>query len=100
MRVSQRAVVAGLTLLASQGAAQAARPSGFLRDTTLENGLSVIVVRNATVPFVTLEMAFRAGAFVQQVPEYEGLPHLIEHLLCRSDGGAFSDDADKIDASW
>ena len=86
---------------ASTAYAQRTQLDSMVRDTTLENGLQVIVVRNATIPFVTLEMVFKAGAFVQQVPEYAGLPHLIEHMLFRSDGeGAFAQEADEIDAQW
>ena len=94
------AIVLVLPVLATAASAQRARLDSIVRDTTLENGLQVIVVRNATIPFVTLEMVFKVGAFVQQIWEYAGLPHLVEHMLFRSDGGSFAVDADEIDAWW
>jgi zinc protease len=99
-RVWLSGLAVALMALATTASAQRARLDSIVRDTTLENGLQVIVVRNATIPFVTLQMVFKSGAFVQQVPEYAGLPHLIEHLLFRSDGGTFGKDADDIDAAW
>ncbi|HEX7938352.1 MAG TPA: pitrilysin family protein [Gemmatimonadaceae bacterium] len=92
-------VVVAMYALATPAASQSILATA-VRDTTLQNGLQVIVVPNTSAPFVTVETVFRSGAFVQQVQGYEGLPHLIEHLLFRSDGGSFSTDADKIAASW
>lgn len=74
-----------------------------VRSTTLENGLQVIVVQNPTIPFVTLQMVFRAGSFTQTTAAEEGLPHLIEHMLFRrgdTRGDAFDEEASKIQASW
>ena len=102
-RVAQLAglpALAALAALADPALAQRARLESILRDTTLENGLQVIVVRNRAIPLVSIQMAFRGGAIVQQVPEYAGLPHLIEHILFRSDGGDFAEKADAIDADW
>ena len=75
----------------------------MLHTRTLENGLQVIVVKNSTVPFATVEMVVRTGAFTQSSPAELGLPHLIEHLLFRQgdEGGesSFQRDLNKIDAS-
>jgi zinc protease len=46
----------------------------------LANGLEVIVVENHGSPLVTVEVAVRAGSFVE-APEYSGLSHLYEHLF-------------------
>ena len=54
-----------------------------INDTTLPNGLHVIVVENHTVPLVTIEIAVRNGAFTQ-TPEYEGLAHLYEHMFFKA----------------
>ena len=71
---------------------------------TLANGLEVIVLPDASVPIVTVELAVRNGSFTEP-PELNGLSHLYEHMFfkpnqavllyqCQSvlnAGGAFSD---------
>ncbi len=66
-----------------------------LRDGTihvreLSNGLDVVVVQSASIPFATVEMAFRAGAFTQTSTALHGLPHLLEHMLFQQNERAFS----------
>ena len=46
----------------------------------LDNGLQVILVRNPTVPLVTIEIAVKTGATCES-PEYDGLAHLYEHMF-------------------
>lgn len=46
----------------------------------LANGLDVIVIENHSSPLVTVEIAIRAGAFVES-PEFNGLSHLYEHMF-------------------
>jgi zinc protease len=60
--------------------AQAALP---VRDTTLSNGLHVIVVENHAVPLVTVELDVKNGAYTQ-TPEFEGLAHLYEHMFFKA----------------
>jgi zinc protease len=60
--------------------AQAALP---VRDTTLANGLHVIVVENHAVPLVTVELDVKNGAYTQ-TPEFEGLAHLYEHMFFKA----------------
>ena len=71
----------------------------MVRDTVLANGLHVIVVRNPTVPLATVRVVVRTGAFTQFTPQDEGVPHLLEHMLFKSDEGpgGFSDDAYKAE---
>lgn len=97
-----------LQLGAQAPPAPAAGPSVRLRDgaiaaRVLENGLQVIVVRSDAIPFVTTELALRAGAFTQVNAEDQGVPHLLEHMLFRkADRGAegtISRRASAIDAS-
>src|SRR4051812_17709941 len=45
-----------------------------IRDTTLANGLQVIVIENHAVPLVTMELDVKNGGYTQ-TPEYEGLAH-------------------------
>lgn len=78
----------GCVLAAMVASALPAQKSRFgrdvLRDTTLENGLQVIAIRNPSAPFATVMVAFRAGAFTQASEQVEGLPHYIEHLIFKS----------------
>ena len=54
-----------------------------IRDTTLANGLQVIVVENHAVPLVTVELDVKNGGYTQ-TPEYEGLAHLYEHMFFKA----------------
>ena len=66
-------------------AAPAVLPAQALpvRDTTLANGLHVIVVENHSVPLVTVELDVKNGAYTQ-TPEFEGLAHLYEHMFFKA----------------
>lgn len=46
----------------------------------LSNGLEVIVLPDASVPIVTVELAVRNGSFTES-PELNGLSHLYEHMF-------------------
>jgi len=86
-------------------AAAASGQSGGLavvtRDTTLENGLRLVVIPNPTVPLVTIQVTVRNGAFTQASEEEAGLPHLLEHMLFKSYGSSgFSEAANKLDADY
>ncbi|HEX8288845.1 MAG TPA: pitrilysin family protein [Pyrinomonadaceae bacterium] len=50
---------------------------------TLSNGLEVIVLPDAAVPLVTVELAVRNGSFTEP-PELNGLSHLYEHMFFKS----------------
>jgi zinc protease len=54
-----------------------------LRDTTLANGLHVIVVENHAVPLVTVELDVKNGGYTQ-TREFEGLAHLYEHMFFKA----------------
>jgi zinc protease len=47
---------------------------------TLENGMEVVTVPNATAPVVTALVAFRAGSAVESA-ELNGYSHLFEHMM-------------------
>lgn len=51
-----------------------------LSATVLDNGLEVILIRDARAPLVTIEMAVRNGAFAE-TPETNGLAHFYEHMF-------------------
>jgi zinc protease len=61
----------------------AAQPTLPMRDTTLANGLQVIVIENHAVPLVTVELDVKNGAYTQ-TPEYAGLSHLYEHMFFKA----------------
>lgn len=67
-------------LCATSLAAQASLP---IRDTTLANGLHVIVIENHSVPLVTIELDVKNGSFTES-PEFDGLSHLYEHLFFKA----------------
>jgi zinc protease len=50
---------------------------------TLSNGLEVIVLPDAAVPLVTVELAVRNGSFTEP-PELNGLSHLYEHMFFKT----------------
>jgi len=54
-----------------------------VRDTTLSNGLHVIVVENHAVPLVTVEIDVKNGGYTQTA-EFEGLAHLYEHMFFKA----------------
>lgn len=47
---------------------------------TLANGMEIIVLPDASVPLVTVELAARNGSFTES-PELNGLSHLFEHMF-------------------
>ncbi|HLM01894.1 MAG TPA: pitrilysin family protein [Pyrinomonadaceae bacterium] len=49
----------------------------------LPNGLEVIVLSDASVPIVTVELAVRNGSFTEP-PELSGLSHLYEHMFFKT----------------
>jgi zinc protease len=77
-----RRLLAGclLSLAARSLTAQADLP---IRDTTLANGLQVIVIESHAVPLVTIELNVKNGGYTQP-PEYEGLAHLYEHMFFKA----------------
>ena len=54
-----------------------------IRDTTLANGLQVIVIENHAVPLVTVELNVKNGSFTEPA-EYNGLSHLYEHMFFKA----------------
>ncbi len=54
----------------------------------LSNGLEVIVLPDASVPIVTVELAVRNGSFTEP-PELNGLSHLYEHMFFKPNNATF-----------
>lgn len=58
-------------------------PAGNIQFKKLANGLEVLVVKDSTVPLVTIEIACRNGSFTE-TSDYNGLSHLYEHLFFKA----------------
>lgn len=54
---------------------------------TLANGMQIIVLPDASVPLVTIELAVRNGSFTEP-PELNGLSHLYEHMFFKGSRAA------------
>jgi zinc protease len=65
-------------------ASERGQPPAELKDSwtrsKLGNGLELVVVPRPSVPLVTVLVAFRSGAFVEE-PEQSGYSHLLEHMM-------------------
>src|SRR5690349_8346385 len=48
-----------------------------------DNGLTVLVVENRSVPLITVELAVKNGSMTES-PEYNGLSHLYEHMFFKA----------------
>src|SRR5436190_18263131 len=73
-------VVPLILLSAASARAQGPLP---ITDTTLANGMQIIVIENHAVPLVTVELDVKNGAYTQ-TREYEGLAHLYEHMFFKA----------------
>ncbi len=89
-------MVSLLALVGADASAQRATLQEMIRDTVLENGLHVIVVRNPTIPIATVNVVVRTGAFSQLTAQDEGVPHLLEHILFKSGSGTYSGSFDQV----
>ncbi len=90
--------------LAAAGAATAAARAENIERTVLRNGLDLVLVQRNGVPLVTLEIAVRAGAFIE-TPELDGLTHLHEHMFFKAnqaipDQASYLRRLDDLGASW
>ncbi len=83
---------AGTAVLAQTPAKSAAATAAAKQDydlkppyvsKTLPNGLEVIVLPDAGVPLITVELAVRNGSFTEP-PELNGLSHLYEHMFFKT----------------
>lgn len=75
-------VLAFAGIILSAAAQKQDLPDNFYM-TTLENGLEVLVIEDASVPLATIEITVRNGAYTES-PEYDGLSHLYEHMFFKA----------------
>lgn len=80
MHRSLRGAPLGAFLVLHVGAAAAAPP---IQEHTCDNGLTVLVVENHSVPLVTVQIAAKNGSMTES-PEYNGLSHLYEHMFFKA----------------
>lgn len=57
-----------------------------------DNGLTVLVVENHSVPLATVEIAVKNGSMTES-PEYNGLSHLYEHMFFKANKAIPSQEA-------
>ncbi len=80
MRRATTWALTALTLTLFAPAAQAEGLRDVITQKTLDNGLTVIVIEDHSVPLVTVEIAVKNGAYTEP-PEFNGLSHLYEHMF-------------------
>ncbi len=71
---------AALSLTLFTPAAQAEGLRDVITQKTMDNGLTVVVLEDHSVPLVTVEIAVKNGAFTEP-PAFNGLSHLYEHMF-------------------
>lgn len=82
MQILKRIIVLGaLSLSASLSHAQKLPDNFYL--TKLDNGLEVLVIEDASVPLVTVEIVVKNGAYTED-NEFNGLSHLYEHMFFKA----------------
>src|SRR5215472_8289601 len=69
-----------LTMMASLALAQARLPKVKFSDTTLDNGLRVIIVPEHTAPVFAISLTYNTGSRNEK-PGRTGLAHLFEHMM-------------------
>ena len=57
-------------------------PNNFFM-TKLENGLEILVIEDASVPLVTVEIVVKNGAYTEDTA-FNGLSHLYEHMFFKA----------------
>jgi zinc protease len=66
--------------LGCRGAGQTKLPKVEFSDTTLDNGLRVIIVPEHTAPILALSLTYNTGSRNEK-PGHTGLAHLFEHMM-------------------
>ncbi len=83
-----KAVLALVVAWALLGVAPSASPVSPVLDTTLANGLHVIIVPNHLAPVVTTSLVYNVGSNDDTIP---GIAHATEHMMFRGTPGVSSD---------
>lgn len=74
------AAVLGISLLtAAKPAPKQARPDGPVKETTLDNGLEILVLESSAAPLVSVWAWYRVGSRHER-PGLTGISHFVEHM--------------------
>ena len=77
-KLKQTLLIAGCVFCSLQLRAQKLPDNFFM--TKLDNGLDVLVIEDASVPLVTVEIVVKNGAYTEDTA-FNGLSHLYEHMF-------------------
>ena len=84
--------------LAMAGSATAATAGADVARATLDNGLRVVVVRDALAPVITTQMNYLAGSD-EASADFPGTAHAVEHMMFRGSPGLSKDQLAAIAAN-
>jgi len=70
-------------------------PKDKVKKITLENGMTILVFENKSVPKVLVQIAYNIGSSIEQ-PDERGLAHLIEHMIFKGTQKLSEGDIDAI----
>ena len=84
-------------LILSLVAAPSVRAADIVR-TTLQNGLRVVIVRNALAPAVAVQLNYLVGS-VEAPPGFPGMAHAQEHMMFRGSPGLSAEQLSTIIAA-
>ncbi len=70
-------------------------PKDKVKKVILENGMTVLVFENKSVPKVLVQIAYNIGSSIEQ-PDERGLAHLIEHMIFKGTQKLSEGDIDAI----
>ena len=96
--------IAALLVLGASGSAAPSRPAApfggsppHVTQTSVANGLRVVVVENHAVPLADVAMWYRFGS-VDDPPGHHGLAHALEHMMFRGTHALSGAGLDLVDA--
>src|SRR3990172_8208409 len=74
-------------------------PSAGITKVVLENGMTVLIFKNSSIPKVLVQIAYDVGSYVESDGE-RGLAHLIEHMIFKGTTKMSESDIDEISRKY